>query len=147
MTFTLSCIVVGALLIAITLTSSLLKRLPLNTTILYLGVGFGNGPTGLGLIQLDPVKDSVLLERVTEVSVIVSLFATGLKLRTHLSEVSHGLVWHSRYRRHLLFDVCDQSRSSPGSGSAVNSPDLNNRGCVHRSTRYIGDVADEFLRA
>ncbi len=39
MTFTLSYIVVGALLIAMALAGSVLKRLPLTATILYLGDG------------------------------------------------------------------------------------------------------------
>lgn len=86
MTFTLIYVIVGVLLIGMVLISSVLKRLPLTTTLLYLGVGFGLGPAGLGLIQLDPVKDSALLERLTEVSVIVSLFAAGLKLRVRLSD-------------------------------------------------------------
>ena len=84
MTFALSYILVGALLIAMALASSVLKRLPLSTSLLYLGVGFGLEPIGFGLIQLDPVEHSALLERITEVSVIISLFTTGLKLRTPL---------------------------------------------------------------
>lgn len=86
MTFTVWYIVVGALLITMALTGSVLKRLPLTATILYLGVGFGLGPAGFGLIQLDPVQNSALLERLTEVSVVISLFTTGLKLRTPLSD-------------------------------------------------------------
>ena len=74
------------------LTGSVLKRLPLTATILYLGVGFALGSGGFGLIQLDPVKNSALLERLTEVSVIVSLFTTGLKLRTPLSDNMWRLV-------------------------------------------------------
>lgn len=57
-----------------------------------LGVGFALGPAGYGVIQLDPVEHSELLERVTEVSVIVSLFATGLKLRTPLFDARWRLV-------------------------------------------------------
>lgn len=92
MTFTLSYIVVGVLLIVMALAGSVLKRLPLTATLLYLGVGFALGPAGYGLIQLDPVKHSELLERLTEVSVLVSLFTTGLKLRTPLSDNRWRLV-------------------------------------------------------
>ena len=60
---------------------SLLKRLPLSTSMLYLAAGVGLGPVGLGLIRLDPVRSSGLLERLTEFAVIVSLFTAGLKLR------------------------------------------------------------------
>ena len=63
------------------LSGSVLKRLPLSTSMLYLAVGFGLGPYGLGLIRLDPVEDAAILERFTEVAVIVSLFTAGLKLR------------------------------------------------------------------
>lgn len=92
MTFTLSYIVVGTLLIVMALASSVLKRLPLTATLLYLGVGYALGPSGYRLIQLDPVEHSELLERLTEVSVIVSLFTTGLKLRTPLSNNRWRLV-------------------------------------------------------
>lgn len=92
MKFTLLYIIIGVLLIVMALTGSLLKRLPLTATILYLGVGFGLGPAGFGLIQIDPVKDSALLERITEVSVIISLSTAGLKLRTPLSDNRWRLV-------------------------------------------------------
>lgn len=92
MKFILSYIIISVLLIVMALTGSVLKRLPLTATILYLGVGFGLGPAGFGLIQMDPVKDSALLERINEVSVIISLFTTGLKLRTPLSDNRWRLV-------------------------------------------------------
>lgn len=82
MSFTLWYLVIGALLISLAMGGSAVQRLPLTTTLLYLGVGFALGPAGYGVIQLDPVEHAELLERVTEVSVIISLFATGLKLRT-----------------------------------------------------------------
>ena len=74
-------LIIGILLIGMALTASVLKRLPLTTSILYLGAGLLLGPAALGLIRLDPVAQSALLERVTEVAVIVSLFTAGLKLR------------------------------------------------------------------
>lgn len=92
MTFTLSYLIVGALLIVLALTGSMLKRLPLSNTLLYLGVGVGIGPIGLGLIQLDPIKNAALLERFTEISVIISLFTAGLKLRSRLSDVRWRLI-------------------------------------------------------
>lgn len=48
MTFTLLYVVVGVLLIVMALIGSLVKRLPLTTTLLYLGVGFGLGQLGSG---------------------------------------------------------------------------------------------------
>lgn len=92
MTFSLAYVIIGALLITMALASSVLKRLPLSTSILYLAVGIGLGPAGIGLIQLDPIEDAPLLERLTEVTVITSLFATGLKLRTPLLDDLWKLV-------------------------------------------------------
>ena len=48
---------------------------------LYLGVGVVLGPHALNLLRLDPIEQSALLERVTEIAVVVSLFTAGLKLR------------------------------------------------------------------
>ena len=86
MTAILWFIVVGLLLVAMALSDSVMRRLPLTTALLYLVVGIGLGPVGLGLIDLDPVDRAGLIERIAEVVVIVSLFAAGLKLRTPLSE-------------------------------------------------------------
>ncbi len=82
MNWTLWFIVVGGLLVLLALAGSLLKRLPLSTALLYMAVGIGIGPTGLGLIRMDPVAAAGLLERLTEIVVIISLFSAGLKLRT-----------------------------------------------------------------
>ena len=79
-TFTLACIVAGALLIAMTLGGSFIARLPLSAAMLYLGVGVAISPMGLGLIKLDALKNAVLLERLTEVALLVSLFTCGMKL-------------------------------------------------------------------
>src|SRR5918911_3097337 len=83
-------IVIGTLLVGMALASSVLKRLPLTTAMLYLAVGIALGPALFGLIQLDPLEQSALLERITEVAVIISLFTAGLKLRTGLTDVG----WH-----------------------------------------------------
>ena len=40
----------------------------------------GIGPWGLGLLVLDPIEDASLLERLTEIAVLISLFTVGLKL-------------------------------------------------------------------
>jgi NhaP-type Na+/H+ or K+/H+ antiporter len=84
--FNLWFVIVGGLLVFMALSSSLVKRLPLTTAMLYLAVGFGLGPAGLALIQIDPVRQSAFLEHLTEIVVIVSLFSAGLKLRTPLSD-------------------------------------------------------------
>ena len=86
MVFTLSCIVVGALLIAMTIGSSFIARLPLSAAMLYLAVGYGIGPAGLGLVTLHPLRDAELLERLTEVAVLISLFTAGFKLELPFSD-------------------------------------------------------------
>ena len=77
-------ILAGALFVVMALASSVLQRLPLTTSLLYLAAGFALGPAGLGLLDLDPLGSPPVLERVTEVAVIVSLFTAGLKLRLPL---------------------------------------------------------------
>ena len=78
--FTLACLVIGVLLIVMTIGGSFISRLPLSAAMLYLAVGAGIGPAGLGLLKLDPLRDSVLLERLTEIAVLISLFVAGMKL-------------------------------------------------------------------
>ena len=86
MLFTLSFIVVGVLLIVMTMGSSFIARLPLSAAMLYLMVGVGIGPDGLGLLTLDPLKDAKLLERLTEIAVLISLFTAGMKLEMPLRD-------------------------------------------------------------
>lgn len=85
MTFAIWALIIGALLISMALSGTALKRLPVSTAILYLAAGFGLGPAGLALMAPDPLSYSVILERVTEVAVLISLFAVGLKLGLPLS--------------------------------------------------------------
>jgi NhaP-type Na+/H+ or K+/H+ antiporter len=80
MTFAIWAVIIGALLITMALSGSLLKRLPLSTAMLYLAVGIAIGPVGVGLMAPNPLLHSTVLERLTEVAVLISLFAAGLKL-------------------------------------------------------------------
>jgi sodium/hydrogen antiporter len=84
--FTVSYIVVGAVFIVMALSGSVLKRLPLSTSMLYLGAGVLIGPHALNLINFDPIAEAAIVERITEVAVIVSLFTAGLKLRVPLRD-------------------------------------------------------------
>ncbi len=86
LTFTLSFIVIGVLLIGMTMGSSFIARLPLSAAMLYLVVGVGIGPDGLGLLTLDPLVDAGLLERLTEIAVLISLFTAGMKLEMPLRD-------------------------------------------------------------
>jgi len=78
--FTLGCIIVGILLIAKMMGGSFIARLPLSAAMLYLAVGIAVGPWGWGLLRLDVFKNTLLLERLTEVALLVSLFTAGMKL-------------------------------------------------------------------
>ena len=85
-TFALGAFIIGVLLIAMTMGSSFLSRLPLNAAMLYLGVGMAVGPLGLGLLQLDALENKVMLERLTEIAVLISLFTAGMKLELPLRD-------------------------------------------------------------
>ncbi len=85
-TFTIWYLIAGVLFITMALSGSILKRLPLTTSILYLVIGLALGSFGFGFISLDLIEDAGLIERITEVAVIVSLFTAGLKLRIDWSD-------------------------------------------------------------
>lgn len=70
----------GGLLLAIGISSSVLRRLPVSTAMLYLAVGIIVGPTGLNLFHFNPLKQSGFLEALTEVAVLISLFSAGVKM-------------------------------------------------------------------
>lgn len=73
-------LLVGGLLLARGLTSSMLKRLPVTPAIIYLVVGLLVGPTVLNLFHFNPFKESALLEVLTEVVILISLFSAGVKM-------------------------------------------------------------------
>ncbi len=78
-------LLVGGLLLARGLTSSLLQRLPVTPAIIYLAVGLLVGPTVLNLFHFNPLKESALLEALTEVVVLISLFSAGIKMPVPVS--------------------------------------------------------------
>lgn len=86
MAFTYYFLVAGALLIFMALAYSLVDRLPLSTAMVYLAAGYALSPAGAGLLDVDPLAHAALLERITEVAVLVSLFTTGLKLSPPLRD-------------------------------------------------------------
>lgn len=85
MTFAIWALIIGVLLIAMVLSGTLLSRLPLSTAMLYLAAGFALGPAGWAVLTPHPLDHAALLERVTEVAVLISLFSVGLKLGLPLS--------------------------------------------------------------
>lgn len=81
---------IGSLLLAMGLTTSLLKRSPVTSAIIYLAVGLLVGPTGLDLFHFNPLKQSALLETMTEVAVLISLFSAGVKMPAPFSLARWG---------------------------------------------------------
>ena len=86
MPFALWFVVAGLVLTLMALAKTTLTRLPLSAAQLYLLVGVAIGPLGVGLLVIDPIEEADILERLSEVAVILSLFAAGLKLRTPLRD-------------------------------------------------------------
>lgn len=86
MDFALWSVVVGLLLVLMALASSVLKRLPLSTAMLYLVVGVAVSPLGLAMVAAEPLAHARILERLAEVVVLLSLFTAGLKLSTGLKD-------------------------------------------------------------
>lgn len=84
----------GGVLLLVHATSTSVARLPLSPAMLYLGVGALLGPWGIGWIDLVPARDRVLLERMCEAGVLVSLFATG----SNLGSTLHGRHWGASVR-------------------------------------------------
>ncbi len=86
MNFESWCALAGFLLLGMALIPSRLGKLPLTTSLLYLGVGLAFGPLLLDKVPLSPSQNGEFLERVTEIAVLISLFAAGLKLRLPFSD-------------------------------------------------------------
>lgn len=76
----------GALLVLMALGGSMLSRMPVSTSMLYLLAGLAVGPMGLALAAPDPFVQAKLLEHLTEVIVLLSLFTCGLKMSVGLRD-------------------------------------------------------------
>ncbi|NMM03298.1 cation transporter [Paraburkholderia sp. RP-4-7] len=83
---TLWFLIVGAVLVFIGVAATTLQRLPVSAAMFYLAIGYALGPRGLDLLRLDIVADAHLLRIITEVALLVSLFAIGLRLRLGMLE-------------------------------------------------------------
>ena len=73
-------VLIGVLMLGRGLTSTILARSPFSSSIVYLAVGLVAGPMGLNLFRFDPVKEAPLLEILTEIAVLISLFSAGIKM-------------------------------------------------------------------
>jgi NhaP-type Na+/H+ or K+/H+ antiporter len=77
-------LMIGALLILMALSGTLLKTLPISAAALYMALGFALGPGGFNLVRIGIKADAALVETISEVAVLVSLFAVGLRLRIRM---------------------------------------------------------------
>lgn len=78
-------ILIGGLLLAMGFIPTTLKRLPVTSAIIYLAVGIAVGPMVLNLFHFNPLKESALLETLTEAAVLISLFSAGVKMPVPIS--------------------------------------------------------------
>lgn len=86
MEYAIWALVIGGLLISMAITNSMVRRLPLSSAMIYLVVGIAIGPAGIGILRPDLRQHSLLLERVAEIALLISLFSAGLKLRQPLTD-------------------------------------------------------------
>ena len=140
-------IVVGLLLVIMALAASILKRLPLSASILYLATGVLVGPLGLGLLTLDPLGEGEVkfIERLSETVVVLSLFAAGLKMRIPfrdarwrlpllLAFVSMDRDGRAHYRRgRVVTRAAAGRRGHPGRGARAHRPGAGLGTCSSRT--------------
>jgi NhaP-type Na+/H+ or K+/H+ antiporter len=73
-------LLIGILMLARGMATTMLARLPVTSAIIYLCVGLALGPAGSNVLSFDPIEQSHLLETLTEIAVLVSLFSAGVKM-------------------------------------------------------------------
>ncbi|MBC7500263.1 MAG: cation:proton antiporter [Herminiimonas sp.] len=73
-------VLIGLLMLTRGLSASHLKSLPVTSAIIYLAVGLVLGPTLFNVFYFDPIEQSALLELLTEIAVLISLFSAGVKM-------------------------------------------------------------------
>jgi NhaP-type Na+/H+ or K+/H+ antiporter len=78
--------VAGLLLLVLALSDSVLARLPVSTSMIYLAIGAAMSPLWLDWVQLAPLTHAHALERIAEIVVLLSLFGSGLKMSVGLSD-------------------------------------------------------------
>ena len=78
-------LLVGGLLLVMGLSPSIMKQVPVTSAIVYLLAGLIAGPTVLNAFHFNPLVESALLETLTEVAVLISLFAAGVKMPVPVS--------------------------------------------------------------
>lgn len=164
-------VVAGALLIGMALMTTHLNRVPLTSAVVYLLIGVGLGPWGLG------VMTPPFMEHVAEVAVLISLFTTGLKLRSPFRDArwrlplrlatvamvvtilmvtavatfllvlpAHdGMVRGPGRGLALLYDVCADTRTERWCGRSRGRHHLHAGDGLHHTPWHHGDTADDTL--
>jgi NhaP-type Na+/H+ or K+/H+ antiporter len=99
MTTTYWFLLIGCLMLARGLAATTISRLPVTSAIVYLAVGVISGPVVLGIFHFDAVKQSHVLETLTEIAVLISLFSAGVKMPVPITFKRWGpsfrLAWAS----------------------------------------------------
>ena len=99
MTTTLWFLLIGCLMLARGLAATTIQRLPITSSIAYLIVGIVLGPVVTGIFSFDPVAQSHVLETLTEIAVLISLFSAGVKMPVPITMKRWGpsfrLAWVS----------------------------------------------------
>lgn len=86
MTFALWLAVSGLLLLLMALSGTLLSRMPVSTSMLYLLAGVAAGPLGFAMAAPVLTTHAVLLQHLTEIIVLLSLFTSGMKMSLGLHD-------------------------------------------------------------
>jgi len=73
-------ILIGLLLLVVGFTYSYIKTVPVTSAIVYLFIGCIVGPMGFGFFHFNPLEESALLEILTEIAVLISLYCAGVKM-------------------------------------------------------------------
>ena len=79
-------LIVGAVLLLMAVSGSMLERLPLTTGVVYLALGIVLGPQATDVVRVNLLEQSALVEHIAEIAVLISLFTAGLKLRLPLRD-------------------------------------------------------------
>jgi NhaP-type Na+/H+ or K+/H+ antiporter len=91
-------LLIGCLMLARGLAATTISRLPVTSSIVYLFAGVLLGPVALGVFRFDAVEESHVLETLTEIAVLISLFSAGVKMPVPINKrwwPSFRLAWVS----------------------------------------------------
>ncbi len=90
MTFAAWCTFAGVLLVGMALAATLVGRIPISSSMIYLAIGASASPLWLGWTALEAVPLARMLEHLAEFVVVLSLFTSGLKMGAGLRDGRWG---------------------------------------------------------